>query len=69
MEFTSAAQVGLRIQLAAELHQRLAIVEAFLVEDAVHSRLDDALQRIEDETRDDDGRNQAPLAADLCSRV
>ena len=42
-----SAQVGLRVQAAAEVDQRLAVVEALLVENAVYPRLDHALQWIE----------------------
>ncbi len=42
------AQVGLRVQAAAEVDQRLAVVEALLIEDAVDPRLNRPLQRIED---------------------
>jgi hypothetical protein len=54
------AQVGLRIQAAAEVDQRLPVVIALAVEDAVYAFLDGALQRIEQLRRDHDGRDQAP---------
>ena len=50
------------VEAAAELDQGLAVVEAFLVEDAVDAGLDGAFERIEDDAGDDDGRQQAPDA-------
>ena len=54
------AEVGLRVEPAAEFDQRLAIVEALLVEDPIDAGLDHALERIEDEAGDDDGGDAGP---------
>src|ERR1700679_94794 len=56
------AQVSLRIQLASKLHQRLAVVDALLIEHPVHVSLDKTLERIENQSGHDDGSYQAPLA-------
>ena len=42
------AQIGLGVEAAAEVDQRLAVVEALLVEDAIDACLDRALERIEE---------------------
>ena len=42
------AQVGLGIEAAAEVDERLTVVETLLVEDAVDAPLNTALKRIED---------------------
>ena len=59
------AQVCLCIQLAAKLHQRLAVVDALLVEHTVDPALNHALERIESQPSQDHGRHQPPLAQAL----
>src|SRR5215469_9856437 len=54
------AQIGLRIDAAAKLHQRLPVVKTLLIEGAIDPGLDHALQRIECNAGDDDCRQQAP---------
>ena len=39
IESSKRAQIGLRVEAAAKLDQRLAVVEALLIEDAIHPRL------------------------------
>src|SRR5579884_3807417 len=55
-------QVGLRVQAAAEVDQRLAVVEALLVECAVHPCLDAPLEGIEGEAEHQD-RDNWPVEA------
>src|SRR5712692_2696922 len=57
-----SAQIGLRVQAAAELYEGLAVVEALLVEDAVYAGLNRSLERIEDQPRNDDRCKKAPYA-------
>ena len=52
------AEVGLGAQAAAKLDQRLAIVVALAVENAVNALLDGALDGIEERRGDDDGGDQ-----------
>ena len=54
-------KVGLRVQLAAKLNQRFAIVEALLVEDTIDAILNGPLQRIKHEAGDDNSADEAPL--------
>jgi len=56
------AEIGLGVDAATELDERFAVVEAFLIEDAIHPCLNSALEWIEDDSCDDDGREQSPYA-------
>ena len=55
-------KVSLRVKGTTEIDQGLTVVEALLVEDAVHPCLDGSFERIEDEAGSDDGRQQTPDA-------
>ena len=55
-------EIGLRIQAAAELDQRLAVVVTLPVEDAIDPALDPPLQRFEDRSHHQDRDAEAPLA-------
>ena len=54
------AQVGLGVQAAAKLDQRLAVVEALLIEDAIDAGLDGAFEGFEQDSGDDDSSQQTP---------
>src|ERR1700712_4282310 len=56
------AQIGLRVDAAAKLHQRLAVVKTLLIEGAIDPRLNRPFQRFESYAGDDDGCQQAPDA-------
>ena len=55
-------QIGLRAQAATELDQRLAVVVALAVEDAVDALLNGALERVEELRGNDDRGDQSPGA-------
>lgn len=57
-----STKVGLGVEAATELDEGFAVVKAFLIEDSVHARLNGTLERIEDDSGDDDGGEQSPDA-------
>ena len=59
--FEQGMQIGFRTQAAAKLDQRLAVVVAVAVEDAVDPVLDAPLQRIEEGGHDDECDAPGPI--------
>ena len=56
------AKIGLRVEVAAEADQRLAVVEPLGIEDAIDPGLNPVLERVEEQAGDDDRGDEPPGA-------